>query len=226
MSCLPTLFGWRRVRNLAPGPYLPMSTPARFTRVTLLGRLALGPDDQESWQEFFDRYGPHVLRWCRKFGCPAGYEHDILQDVMIKVVKAFSTFRYDPTKRFQSWLKTVTRSAMNEMFRSPQFRIRASGDPDAWEKIQSEQARDDLEATIERAFDLELWDLASREVREEVEEKTWRAFQLTEIEGQSVESVAANLSMSVASVYASRSRMKKRLEAVLTRIRDQLDGDE
>ena len=37
------------------------------TRVTLLTQLRQDPSDQAGWDEFVERYGRHIYRWCRQW---------------------------------------------------------------------------------------------------------------------------------------------------------------
>ena len=37
------------------------------TDVTLLARLRHDPKDQAAWGDFVARYGPKILRWCRRW---------------------------------------------------------------------------------------------------------------------------------------------------------------
>src|SRR5262245_58648661 len=107
-----------------------------ITSTTLLSRLATGVVDDAAWQEFVDRYGPHVIKWCRDRGCPDGDVEDVLQDVLVKLMQAFRTFRYDPKKKFRSWLATVTRNTVTDLFRSKQLRVRATGDTEMCLQLQ------------------------------------------------------------------------------------------
>ena len=54
---------------------------------------------------------------------------------------------------------------------------------------------------------------AATEVRAEFHEATWLAFQLTAIDGFSVEDASAEIGKSTGSVYAARSRVMRRLKA-------------
>lgn len=196
-----------------------------FTGVTLLGRLAMGNTDQAAWQEFVDRYGPQVLKWCRNLGCPESDVEDVLQEILLKLMEAFQTFRYDPRQRFRSWLKAVAHNAVVDLFRSRQLRVRGTGDPDVWSQLQAVPAQDDLYERIHAAFDIELFDQACSVVRAKVEERTWRAFESTALQHIAPKDAAAQLGMSRAHLYVAISRVKAQLEDEVNRLNREVDGD-
>jgi hypothetical protein len=49
-----------------PGTVPMISDHPSTTDVTLLGRLRDDPTDQAAWGDFVARYGPQILRWCRR----------------------------------------------------------------------------------------------------------------------------------------------------------------
>ena len=44
------------------------TTSDSVTSLTLLRRLRDSPDDQQSWEEFVDRYGGMIQGWCLSWG--------------------------------------------------------------------------------------------------------------------------------------------------------------
>jgi RNA polymerase sigma-70 factor (ECF subfamily) len=48
-------------------------------------------------------------------------------------------------------------------------------------------------------------------VRGDVQQETWRAFEMTVVENQSVDQAATELDKPVGSIYAARSRVMRRL---------------
>jgi RNA polymerase sigma-70 factor (ECF subfamily) len=86
-----------------------------------------------------------------------------------------------------------------------------SGAP-ADDVLHSVPARDDLEARLAEAFDLELLELATARVRARVEAKTWEAFRLTAMEGLSGAEASARLGMQVAAVFKAKSNVQKLLQ--------------
>jgi RNA polymerase sigma-70 factor (ECF subfamily) len=76
-----------------------------------------------------------------------------------------------------------------------------------------EQPSVDLEsdAQIELEYRRELYLRAAKMVRCDIEPETWRAFEMTVIEGRSIDEAAVELGKPVGTIYAARSRIMRRL---------------
>lgn len=194
------------------------------TSATLLGRMASGADNNANWTEFVGRYGPQVLNWCRQQGCPESDLEDALQEVLIKLLKAFASFQYDPNKSFRAWLSVVTRNAVADIVRSPQSRIRGHGG-DTYDSLAQVPAADDLENALHAEFQQELLQQASLIVREQVKPATWQSYELIEIRAMSPVDAAAQLQMPVEHVYVAKSRVIARLRAEVAKIQEEFDGE-
>jgi RNA polymerase sigma-70 factor (ECF subfamily) len=83
-----------------------------------------------------------------------------------------------------------------------------------------EQPSDDLEShvQIELEYCRELYLLAAKMVRGDVEPRTWRAFEATVVESRSVDEAALELGMPIGSIYAARSRIMRRLRAAVEKL--------
>ena len=127
--------------------------------------------------------------------------------MLLKLVRAMQAFRYDPTWRFRGWLKTVAHHAWQDLARGR--RAAAAGD----DPLQSLEARDDLAAGVEAAYEQELLERAMDRVRTRVQPQTWDAFRLTALDGLPGAEAAARLGMPVTSVYKAKSNVQKLLEA-------------
>jgi RNA polymerase sigma-70 factor (ECF subfamily) len=203
-----------------------MNTPTNSaTSVTLLGRLAGGEDNQDAWREFVARYGPTVLRWCRRCGCPEDLLEDLLQEILIKLKKQFARFQYDPGKSFRSWLMVVTRSVVSDAFRSTKYRLRGSGDTEVQDALANIPAGDDLGADLHAEFQRELFDQACLIVGRKVKPATWRAFELIELQATPPGEAAAELGMTVENLYVAKSRVVAHLRAEVARMQRELEGE-
>jgi RNA polymerase sigma factor (sigma-70 family) len=106
----------------APSPF---NSPAALdTRCTLLVRLQKN-EGEHSWAEFYEKYRHYVISMAIRMGLGAEQAHDVLQMVMMVVIREACGFHYDPDTRtfrnatlrrdgelhefacFRSWLKGV-----------------------------------------------------------------------------------------------------------------------
>jgi RNA polymerase sigma-70 factor (ECF subfamily) len=188
-----------------------VDVPLPTTRVTLLWQLRQDPSDQASWDEFVDRYGRHIYRWCRQWKLQDADAEDVTQDILVKLTQKLRAFAYDPSRSFRGWLKTVTHHAWRDFEDSRRRTQLTAGDGQLQELMLSLEAREDLAQKLEEAFDLELLEAAKARVRLRVAPHTWEAFRLIAIEGLPVAEVAARVHLQVAMVYVAKSKVQKML---------------
>jgi RNA polymerase sigma-70 factor (ECF subfamily) len=182
------------------------------TLVTLLTQLRQDPSGQAGWDEFVERYGRHIYRWCRQWNLQDADALDVTQDILVKLIQTLRAFTYDPSGSFRGWLKTVAHHAWRDFADSRRQLQRGSGDTVVQQKLLSLEAREDLAKKLEEAFDLEILEMAKVRVRLRVAPHTWEAFRLMALEGLSVDQVAARTHMKVALVYVAKSKVQKMLK--------------
>jgi RNA polymerase sigma factor (sigma-70 family) len=184
--------------------------PGSETSLTLLERVQKYPADREAWEEFVRRYQPMIRAWCVKWGLQSSDADDVAQDVLLKLLNAMRNFRYDPSRSFCAWLRTVTQSALSDFAAGrgkepgqllPEIAIADRVD-----------ARAELERELEGLFDRDLFQMAMRRVEKRVKPLTWDAFRLTALEGLSGQEAGQRLSMPVAHVFVAKNRIQKLLQ--------------
>jgi RNA polymerase sigma-70 factor (ECF subfamily) len=188
------------------------------TRSSLLVRLRESPSDQDAWNDFVERYGPQIYAWCRHWKLQEADAQDVTQTVLLKLARTLPTFVYDPARSFRGWLRTLTHNAWNDFMAEQHGAVRAAGDSVAADLLRSAQARDDLVARLEQAFDRELLDMAMAEVRGRVEAQTWQAFELTAVQGVAAAEAAGRLGMRIGTVYQARSNVQRLIKEALARL--------
>jgi RNA polymerase sigma-70 factor (ECF subfamily) len=186
--------------------------PLPTTRVTMFARLRREPSDQTSWDEFVERYGRHIYRWCRRWRLQDADAEDVTQIILMKLSQKLRAFEYDPSRSFRGWLKTVAHHAWRDFEDSRRRGRSAASDSEDQELLLSLEAREDLAQKLEQAFDLELLEAAKVRVRLRVAPHTWEAFRLLVLEGLPVAEVAATAHMQVAMVYVAKSKVQKMLQ--------------
>jgi RNA polymerase sigma factor (sigma-70 family) len=170
--------------------------PAR-TSGTLLGRLH-DPADQKAWEEFYARYSPMISGWCHRW-FPRDAE-DMVNEVMLLLVRRLREFVYDPAKTFRGYLKTVTHRLMADLKEKERARSEVDGDG----LVEEVEAGEDLLARLAREFDLELLQKAKDNVRARVEPRTWSAYVETAEQGRKGADVARDLGMKVGAVFQAK----------------------
>jgi RNA polymerase sigma-70 factor (ECF subfamily) len=189
------------------------------TSITLLETLRQTPKDAEAWERFVWRYRPMIYGWCREWGLQGADADDVAQDVLAKLTEKLGHFRYDSSRCFRAWLKTVTQHAWSDSISS---RLRGA-DARLVERLESLEAQADLKRRFEESFDRELMEMAIHRVRSRVASSTWEAFRLTALEGLSGAEASKRLSATVASVFVSKHRVQKLLKEEVTKL--QADDD-
>jgi RNA polymerase sigma-70 factor (ECF subfamily) len=185
------------------------------TRSSLLARLGQDPADQGAWNEFATRYGPRIGGWCRAWGLQTADVEDVVQTVLLNLAARMRSFVYDPGRSFRAWLKTLTQHAWSDFISQRQRGGRGTGAVPGDDPLGTLPARDDLQARLAEAFDLELLELATARVRERVAANTWEAFRLTALEELSGAEAGVRLGMQVAAVFKAKSNVQKLLQEEL-----------
>lgn len=185
---------------------------AQTTHVSLLARLS-GGGDQVAWREFCDRYEELIRGFARRQGVAPADQEDILQEVMLALTKAMPGFSYDPSRgKFRSYLKTIAVHAIVRRFgqrsgTAPLGEVHtATGGP------ASEADAEPLWEAEWRQYHLRL---AMRTIRAEFSATDVAAFDQYVTAGRAVEETARDLDISVDRVYQAKSRILRRLSAVI-----------
>ena len=174
------------------------------------------PLNREAWDQFTLIYRPVIYRLACKKGLQDADAQDLVQQVLIAVSSSIDRWeKTDPAVRFRHWLRRVARNAiLNALTRRPHDSAAGGSTVQA---LLQEHPQHDLESDsqIELEYRRELYLRAARVVQTDVQPMTWRAFEMTVVEGRTIEDAAAELNRTVGTVYASRSRIMRRLREVV-----------
>lgn len=184
------------------------------TSASLLDRLR-SPDNANAWERFVELYTPFLYYWANRVGLRGELATDLVQDVFAVLLTKMPQFEYDGTRRFRSWLRTVTLNKWRET------RRRSARQSRAGEKIDL----DELPAAGEE----DLWDVEYRQhvtrralelIQTDFEPSSWKACWEVIVAGRSASDVAAELGLSVGAVYAAKFRILARLREELADLLD------
>ncbi len=202
----------------ASEPTLNRGEPQSSTATShdLLDRLKA--DDAQAWDRLIVLYAPLVYRWCRRWDLRDQDISDILQDVFQAVAAHIATFRKERAgDTFRGWLRTIARNKVQDHFRKLAGEPEGVGGTDAQTRLTSLAAAspaDDEDSPDETAERL----LLSRGlslIRDDFEDRTWKAFWATTVDGRDTKDVAADLQMSPGAVRVAKSRVLRRLREEL-----------
>jgi RNA polymerase sigma factor (sigma-70 family) len=133
--------------------------------------------------EFVRRYGRRIYAWARARGLKTQDAEDIMQDVLIRLLKVLRTFTYDREKRFSGLVCVITQHAVNDLLQERRRQPQGTGSEAIAELLASMEAADDLGRQLEEEYKRERFDEACRRVQLRVTPLVWRRFWLTVDEG-------------------------------------------
>ena len=194
--------------------------------------------DPEAWERLLRLYGPSVLALTRRAGLDEDRAADVFQEVFEAVDRHFPRFRHGRRRgSFRAWLRTITRNKIHDLYRADAREPPAVGGTAAWRKLDaiedpdalpaddatsvqeseacSESGGNDQEPSVQDGDDSRLLRRALDLLREQFEEKTFRAFWETAVEGRSPTDVAADLESTPGAVRVAKCRVLKRLRDLL-----------
>ena len=192
---------------------LPTNSPAAgapsSTSLSLLERVK--SQDQEAWRRLVQLYGPLLLYWAARQGFGGTDAEDLVQEVLMKLVRELPTYEQHEGQSFRGWLFRVTVNQCRD-FRRRKANRPLPGDeglsgvsaPCAPELGEAEYRR----LLVRRGLEL---------IRADFSDTTWAAFTRLALEGRPAAEVAAELKVSRSAVHQARYR-------VLARLRQELDG--
>lgn len=191
------------------------------TRLSLLVRLR-DAHDRLAWEQFVGLYAPLVYGFARKKGLQDADAADIAQDVLTSVAQQMRQWKFDPQRgTFRGWLFTIARNRLKNWLASPARRINGSGEEGHQSMLQEQPDLVTDETDWDADYARRVFHWAAGQVREQVSEQTWRAFEATAIHSRSGPDVAAELGMTVGAVYLARSRVMARLKRLVQSVGDE-----
>jgi len=195
-----------------------------LTRASLLVQLRDGSNDA-AWQEFVRLYSPVVYGFARNRGLQDADAADLMQDVMRSVMNAIGRFDYDRHQgTFRGWLFTITRNKVFNFLSARRIRPQASGDSGTSRLLAEKPDENTDSDQWEVEYQRRVASLAMDRVKGEFQDKTWRAFWLTAVEGVGASEAAKQVGISTGAVYVAKSRVLARLKEEVETMERQEEG--
>jgi RNA polymerase sigma-70 factor (ECF subfamily) len=186
--------------------------PQRGTSKTLLQRLRA--NDSEAWRVMVQLYTPLVRHWATRGGVRGVDVEDVTQEVLQAAATHMENFRRDkPGDSFRGWLRGITRNMVLQHFRRSGRNPRGSGGTSALIQLQEVEDAVSPEEDTDPVEELDgLRRRALELVRSEFEERTWRAFWMTVVEGRAPADIATEMGVTPTAIRMAKSRVLRRLK--------------
>lgn len=177
------------------------------------------PENRAAWEQFVSIYRPVIFRTAVARGMQEPDAQDLAQQVLLAVASAIGRWEQrGESTRFRHWLRAVTRNAIvNALTRGPKDRAVGGSSIQAL-LVQHQQPDPETESIIDWEYRRQLYRQAARIVRGDVQGDTWRAFELTVIDGNSNRTAAELLGKSLGTIYTARCRIMQRLRDVIAEL--------
>jgi RNA polymerase sigma-70 factor (ECF subfamily) len=183
------------------------------THLSLLYALKDSGLREAAMSQFQSRYRDTIFRWCLRQGLQPADAEDVTQTVFLRLLQVLPNHQHDQDRPFRNWLKAVVNNAIIDLRRGEGRRpgdrgVGGSNFQDQLAKLVQPESLDDLAEAIEGNSDPELAAAIER-VKSRVAEGTWQAFWRVAVDGRSAAEVAAELGMSVGSVFKAKYRVSR-----------------
>jgi RNA polymerase sigma-70 factor, ECF subfamily len=179
------------------------------TSASLLDRLAGSPSEAD-WRRLHDLYRPLLEGWAVRAGVPRADVDDLVQEVLLAVVRQIGGFDRRGTGAFRGWLRTVLGRRITDHLRRQAVRPVATGDlASRLDELASPES--ELSRLWDREHDNHVARQALRIVEPDFAPATWRAFRRQVIDGLPAADAAKEAGITLNAALLAKSRVLKRL---------------
>lgn len=177
-----------------------------------------------TWSAFVERFRRPIISFARRLGHSREDAEDVAQETLATFAEGYREGKYDREQgRLSHWLFGIAyRKALKHRERAAKREVGRGTADDTESFIGSLPDQREATNVWDREWQRSLLDECMRRVREEVEPRTWRTFEMTVLENRPVADVVTTLTMNQTTVYNSKHRVVKRLRE----LRQELDDDE
>jgi RNA polymerase sigma-70 factor (ECF subfamily) len=181
------------------------------TSVSLLERLAGSPNDDD-WRRLDELYRPLLRGWVARVGIPASDDDDLVQDVLVVVVREIGEFERHRAGAFRAWLRTILANRVKDYFRGQKYQPIATGDSDFQRQLDDLQSPESaLSKLWDREHDRHVAATLMQRVQGDFDPVTLQSFRRHALEGEPAAHVALALGLTLNAVLLAKSHVLKRL---------------
>ncbi len=175
--------------------------------------------NNEVWEEFDARFRPIITGFAHHLGLPPEDAADVAQETLAQFLKDYRAGKYDRSRgRLHSWITGIARNRISDLRRRWATRREQRGASAIADLSDQEH--------LSRIWDAECRQTVLRRAMDELRDntklgpRTIQAFELIAFEERAPAEVAAELTMSLESVYAAKHRCLAQLRAILARLNE------
>lgn len=184
---------------------------AYTTKKSLLEAIRSG--DEVSWHEFYEIYRPLIVVRGRDYKLNAAEIDELVQSVMLRFFDRSKTFVYDRSRgKFRDYLGVMIYHCALNIIR--QRRRNEVG----YEEVELAEPENNHDRWL-LEWQRHIMTLAMKQLKLQLEEVTFQAFELYALKGEPPEKVAKFLKIPVNMVYVAKSRSVARLRKIVHQLR-------
>ena len=202
-----------------------LEAPLLETRSSLIQRLK-ATINGESWEEFFHTYWELIYNVARRAGLSEADAQDIVQETILKVHNSLDRFEYNRKRgTFKGWLRTVTRSRLNDFFKKQQRRP-ALNQPleEAADELQNLEDPEgpEIEKIWDEDWNRNLIQAALSRTKKLSSPKQFQIFKCHYIDEWTVRETCRTLGVNAAQVYMAKQRVGKIFREAVETLQEQV----
>jgi len=183
------------------------------TSASLLVRLR-DVGNEDAWDDFYRLYSPLILSFACRRGCAPDAAADVLQETMVRLLRTFPEFSYEPALgSFRSFLLKIVDARIKDAFRRRAARERLSQRVEEGTIPLTEEPNEvqDPGSEWDRLWDTNLLLRALEQIKSRVQPTTFESFQLYVVEGKAISEVQGRTGLPANVIYQHRNRVMKLL---------------
>jgi RNA polymerase sigma-70 factor (ECF subfamily) len=167
---------------------------------------------EDQWDRFVRQYAPLLSYWARRLGLQDQDADDLVQEVLILIVRKLPKFQYHSQGSFRGWMRAILINKWRDR-RERRKAVPLQGN-------MQPQAPGDSDNLEEREHQLYILGRALRLMASDFQPATWQAFWEIVVGGRPAAQVAAGLGITVDAVYHAKARVLRRLRQDLQGLMD------
>ena len=181
------------------------------TSLSLFDRLKREAPASADWKKLDEIYRPLIQRWLRRVPGLGDESEDLVQDVLIVLVREIPRFDRKREGSFRAWLRLVTVNRVRSYWKKRNRRPLAGLDLTGGYLDQLSDPNGELAKEWDGEHDKEVFQKLLAVVQADFSAATRLAFQRFALEGEPAASVAAELGISENAVIQAKARILRRL---------------